>query len=154
MSDNKPVEIRDLLVNRRAHHEFFVEDRFEAGIALLGSEVKSLRAGHANLQEAWIRLDRDGNAWIEGCHIAPYVQANRNNHEPMRPRQLLLNGAELAKLRKGTVEKGLTIIPLRIYLKGRRVKVEIALAKGKKLHDKREAIKERDAKREIARVRV
>jgi SsrA-binding protein len=149
MAETKTV-IRDLLVNRRALHEFFVEDRFEAGIVLLGPEVKSLRQGLANLQEAWIRLDREGSAWLEGCHISPYRDANRYNPEPTRSRQLLLRAPELAKLQKGTAEKGLTIIPLRIYLKGRYVKVEIALAKGKKLHDKRATIKDRDARKEMA----
>jgi SsrA-binding protein len=150
MSTKDPNAVRDLVVNRRAFHEFFVEDRFEAGLALVGSEVKSLRAGRANLQEAWVRLDSDG-AWLEGCHISPYEQANRFNHEPLRSRQLLLNRPELHKLRRGTSEKGLTIIPLRLYLKGSRVKVEIALAKGKKLHDKRQSVKERESRREIAR---
>lgn len=149
MAETKTV-IRDLLVNRRALHEFFVEDRFEAGIVLLGPEVKSLRQGLANLQEAWIRLDKEGSAWLEGCHISPYREANRFNPEPTRARRLLLRAPELAKLHKGTAEKGLTIIPLRIYLKGRFVKLEIALAKGKKLHDKRATIKERDARKEMA----
>lgn len=149
MAETKTV-IRDLLVNRRALHEFFIEDRFEAGVVLLGPEVKSLRQGLANLQEAWIRLDKDGSAWLEGCHISPYRDANRYNPEPTRSRRLLLRAPELAKLHKGTAEKGLTIIPLRIYLKGRYVKLEIALAKGKKLHDKRATIKDRDARKEMA----
>lgn len=145
-------QIKDLVVNRKARHEFFVEDTFEAGVALLGSEVKSLRAGQGNLQEAWVRLGPDG-AWLIGCHIATYEQANRNNHEPLRERRLLLNKAELAKLERNTKLRGLTIVPLRIYLKGSYVKVEIALAKGKKLHDKRESVKARDAKREMERSR-
>ena len=149
MAETKTV-IRDLLVNRRALHEFFVEDRFEAGVVLLGPEVKSLRQGLANLQEAWVRLDKEGSAWLEGCHISPYREAHRFNPEPTRSRRLLLRATELAKLQKGTAEKGLTIIPLRIYLKGRYVKVEIALAKGKKLHDKRATIKDRDARKEMA----
>jgi SsrA-binding protein len=148
----KKGELRDLVVNRRAFHEFHVLDRFEAGISLLGSEVKSMRAGRANLQEAFVRLTPLG-ARLEGCHISPYDEANRNNHAPLRSRQLLLNRAELAKLKKGTAEKGMTIIPLRIYLKGSRIKLEIALAKGKQLHDKRAAIKEREAKRELERGR-
>jgi SsrA-binding protein len=143
---------RDLVTNRKAHHEFFIEDRFEAGLALLGSEVKSLRAGQANLQEAHVRLTPDG-AWLHGCHISPYKWANRNNHEPVRPRRLLLRRSELAKLRKGTKEKGMTIVPLRLYLKGSWVKVEIALAKGKKYHDKRHSLKARDARRDMDRAR-
>jgi len=152
MSDRK-AEQRDLVQNRRAFHEFEILERFEAGLVLVGSEVKSLRAGRANLQEAYVRV-APGGAWLEGCHISPYEQANRMNHEPLRPRQLLLNRAELLKLRRNTTEKGLTIVPLRLYLKGSRVKVEIALARGKKLHDKRHTLKERDAKREIDRARA
>jgi SsrA-binding protein len=150
MAEPKTV-VRDLLVNRKALHEFFVEDRFEAGVALLGPEVKSLRQGLANLQEAWIRIDKHGSAWLEGCHISPYKEANRFQPLPTRSRQLLLRYPELAKLKKGTAEKGLTIIPLRIYLKGRLVKLEIALVKGKKLHDKRATIKDRDAQKEMKR---
>ncbi len=143
---------RDIVVNRKARHEFFIEDTFEAGIALLGSEVKSLRAGRANLQEAYVRLQPDG-AWLIGCHISPYAQANRNNHEPLRERRLLLHRNELLKLKRGTQQKGMTIVPLRIYFKGSLVKVEIGLAKGKKLHDKRETMKARDAKRDMDRGR-
>ncbi len=141
---------RDLIVNRKARHDYFLLDEFEAGISLLGSEVKSLRAGNGNLQESHIQL-RDDGAWLYGCHISPYEQANRNNHEPLRPRRLLLRKPELEKLRKGTREKGMTIVPTRVYLKGSYIKVEIALAKGKKQHDKRHDIKDRDARREMDR---
>ena len=142
----------NLVVNRRARHDFFIHDRFEAGLALQGSEVKSVRAGKANLQEAHIRLRKDG-AWLYGCHISPYLQANRNNHDPLRPRQMLLQKAEISKLRRGLTVKGMTIVPLRLYLKGQYIKVEIALAKGKKLHDKRATLKQKEAKREIDRSR-
>ena len=144
-----PAE-KTLVSNRKAGFEFFLEDRFEAGISLLGSEVKSLRDGRANLQEAWVKLSH-GSAWLVGCHISPYEQANRFNHDPLRERQLLLHRSELNKLRKATAEQGRTIVPVRLYLKGSRVKVEIAVAKGKKNYDKREAIKEREANREIQR---
>jgi len=144
--------IRDLVTNRRARFDYQLDDRFEAGLSLLGSEVKSLRGGRGNLQEAWVRLD-DGGAWLVGCHISPYTEANRNNHEPLRERQLLLNKSELAKLRKAVGAKGRTIVPLRIYLKGSWIKLEVAVGVGKKSHDKRHSIKERDAKREIARHR-
>lgn len=150
MSEAKTV-VRDLVQNRRAYHEYSIEDRWEAGIALLGSEVKSIRAGHATIAEGWVRIDPEGRVWLEQCHISPYEEANRNNHEPVRSRALLLHDHEIAKMRKGTREQGLTIIPLRLYLKGSRIKVEIGLAKGKKLHDKRESIKERDLKRERGR---
>jgi SsrA-binding protein len=144
--------VRVLIDNRRARYEFHVLDTFEAGAVLLGSEVKSLRQGNANLQEAWIRLGDDG-AWLVGCHVAPYVEANRQNHEPLRQRKLLLHHHELAKLAKGIHQQGLTAVPLKIYLKGSRIKVELALVRGKKLHDKRETIKARDAKREMDRAR-
>jgi len=147
-----PEPVRNIVTNRRARHDYHLHDRFEAGIALLGSEVKSLRAGKANLQEAYVRLD-PGGAWLVGCHISPYTHANRLNHDPLRERRLLLHQREIDKLQRGTREKGMTIVPLRLYLKGSRVKVELALAKGKRLHDKRESLKARDAKREIERRR-
>lgn len=147
-----PNPIRDLVVNRKARHEYTLLDTFEAGLVLVGSEVKSLRAGQGNLQEAYVRLDR-GEAWLVNCHISPFEPANRNNHEPLRPRKLLLNQNELSKLKKGTGQKGMTIVALRIYLKGRRIKLEIALGKGKQLHDKRQTMKARDAKRDIERRR-
>jgi SsrA-binding protein len=143
---------RDLVKNPKARHEFHVLDVFEAGVGLLGSEVKSLRAAKGNLREAYIRLKGDG-AWLMQCHISAYTPANRQNHDPVRPRRLLLNRHELAKLRRGTREKGMTIVPLRIYLKGSLIKVEIALSKGKKLHDKRETLKARDAERALRRIR-
>lgn len=139
-------------MNRRAKFDFFIHDRFEAGLALHGSEVKSIRAGKANLQEAHIRIQKTG-AWLHGCHISPYRQANQNNHEPLRPRQLLLKKPELNKIRRGLAEKGMTVVPLRLYLKGQYIKVEIALVKGKKLHDKRATLKQKEAKKEMARKR-
>lgn len=146
------TRIKDLVVNRRARHEYELHDTMEAGLALLGSEVKSLRAGKGNLQEAYVALQPDG-VWLLQCHISPYSHANRQNHEPMRPRRLLLHQHEIQKLRKATAEKGFTVVPLRLYLKGSLVKVEIAVARGKKLHDKRHALKERDARREMERHR-
>ena len=143
---------RTLVTNRRAGFDFHLDERFEAGVALVGSEVKSLRAGKANLQDAWIRIERD-RAVLVGCHISPYEQANRFNHDPVRERPLLLRGPELARLWKATHEKGRTVVPTRVYLKGSWVKVEIAVATGKRAHDKRAAIKEREAKAEIARHR-
>lgn len=147
-----PNRIKDLVVNRRARHEYELYEHFEAGLALLGSEVKSLRAGKGNLQEAYVGLQPDG-AWLMQCHISPYNHANRQNHDPMRPRRLLLHSHELLKLRRATAERGMTIVPLRLYLKGSLVKVEIAIARGKKLHDKRHALKERDARRDMERHR-
>lgn len=150
---SKPTTTKDLVVNRRARHEYTLLDTFEAGVSLLGSEVKSLRAGRGNLQEAYIAIDKGGNAILHGCHISPYAQANRNNHDPLRPRQLLLHRAEIDKITKGIQQKGMTAIPLRIYVRGRNIKIELALAKGKKLHDKRHALKERDARRDMERGR-
>lgn len=143
-------QIRDLVVNRRARFEYELTDSFEAGLALTGSEVKSLRDGRGNLQEAYVRL-QGGEAFLMQCHISPYAQANRNNHEALRPRKLLLNAAELAKLDKAVGQKGMTIVPKRLYLKGRLIKLEIALGKGKKLHDKRHSLKAKDAKRDMDR---
>lgn len=146
----KPPDERTLVENRKARHDYELTDHFEAGLALLGSEVKSLRAGNANLREAYVQL-RDDGAWLVGCHIAPYEQASHFNHDPLRRRQLLLHHHELTKLRKATHEKGMTVVPVRLYLKGSRMKLEVALGRGRKHHDKREAIKDRDAKRDIQR---
>jgi len=135
---NEPIKV--LIKNRRASYDYFLEDRFEAGISLLGSEVKSLRGGRANLQEAYVRLTSKG-AWLVGCHISPYEQANRENHAPLRERQLLLHRTELKKLHKAIAEKGKTVLPVQLYLKGSRVKVEIAIGKGKKNYDKRATLR-------------
>jgi SsrA-binding protein len=150
MADERPVRV--LIDNRQGRFEFFLLDTFEAGIALVGSEVKSLRIGKGVLGDAHVEVGDDG-AWIVNFHISPYTHGNRNNHEPLRRRRLLLNQHELSKLRKGVAEKGQTIIATKLYLRGSRIKLEIALAKGKKLHDKRHAIKDRDARRELREVR-
>lgn len=136
--------------NRKASHEYFLLERIEAGIALQGSEIKSIRAGQMSLAEAYIRVDGD-QAWLEDAHIAPYEFAGIFNHEPRRPRKLLLHKKEIRQLWNQVRQKGVTIIPLRVYLKDGRAKVEIAVAKGKKLYDKRETIAKRDAEREIER---
>jgi SsrA-binding protein len=149
---DKADPIRVLIDNRRVRHEFTLDESFEAGMVLLGSEVKSLRAGNANLAEAWIRIDDRGAALV-GCHIAHYVEANRQNHETMRDRRLLLHHHELAKLHRGVRQRGMTVVPVRLYLKGSRIKIEIALGKGKKLHDKRETLRQRDAQKEMNRAR-
>lgn len=149
---DKTSPIRNLVLNRRAKHDYFLSDVMEAGISLLGPEVKSLRAGKANLQDGYVKLTATG-ALLVGCHISMYAEANRENHEPLRERALLLHRNELDRLRKATRERGVTVIPLRLYLKGNRVKVEIALAKGKKHYDKRHTLKEKDAKREMDRNR-
>ena len=143
--------IKIVATNRKASHEYFILERFEAGIALTGSEIKSVRAGQISLAEAYVRVDGH-EAWLEDAHIAPYEQSGRfYNHEPRRPRKLLLHRREIRGLWDEVRQKGVTIIPLCVYLKEGRAKVEIAIAKGKKLYDKRETIAKRDAQRELER---
>jgi SsrA-binding protein len=139
-----------LASNRRARHEYFILETFEAGIALQGSEIKSVRAGQISLAEAYVRID-GREAWLEDAHIAPYEQASIFNHVPRRPRKLLLHRTEIRRLWNTVRQKGVTIIPLTVYLKDGRAKVEIATAKGKKLFDKRADLAKRDSKREIER---
>src|SRR4030065_2731997 len=141
---------KTVATNRKARHEYFILETFEAGIALQGSEMKPNRAGQISLGEAYIRIDGQ-EAWLEDAHIAPYEQANRFNHEPRRSRKLLLHHKEINHLWNEVRQKGITIIPLSIYLKEGRAKVEIAMAKGKKLYDKRADLAKRDAQREIDR---
>jgi SsrA-binding protein len=144
------TDIKIVATNRKAKHEYFILDTHEAGISLQGSEIKSIRAGHISLTEAYIAI-AEREAWLMDAHIAPYEQAGRYNHDPRRPRRLLLHRAEIRRLWNEVRQKGVTIIPLRIYLKEGRAKVEIALAKGKKLYDKRADLAKRDAEREIER---
>ncbi len=139
-----------LSVNRQAFHDYFIEERYEAGLVLTGTEIKSLRAGKGNLREAYARV-RNGEAWLYNAHIAPYDHGNMYNHEPTRDRKLLLHQKEIVELASKVQRGGLTLIPLRLYLKHGRAKVELALARGKKNYDKREAIAERDARRSIER---
>jgi SsrA-binding protein len=144
------TKVKVVATNRKAGHEFFLLERFEAGISLQGSEIKSIRAGQVSLAEAYVRVDGH-EAWLEDAHIAPYEQAGQFNHEPRRPRRLLLHRREIRQLWDEVRQKGMTIVPTRIYLKSGRAKLEIAVAKGKKLYDKRQAIAKRDAEREFAR---
>jgi SsrA-binding protein len=142
---------KTIALNRKARHEFHVEETFEAGIVLTGTEIKSIRAGHVSLQEAFARIDR-GEAWLVGAHIAPYATGNRYNHEAKRTRKLLLHKDEIHELLGTTKSKGLTLVPLRLYIDNRsHAKLEIGLARGKQLHDRRRDIADRDAKRDIAR---
>lgn len=144
--------IKIITSNRKAHHEYHIEDRAEAGIVLQGTEVKSLREGKANLQDAYCMVDDDGSMLLLNCHINPYSHGNLFNHEPMRPRRLLMHRREIQKWKKAVEQKGYTIIPLKLYFKGGYAKVEIGLAKGKKLYDKREDIAERETKRSLDRL--
>ena len=145
-------EQRKLLAqNRNAHHEFFIEEKYEAGIELFGTEVKSVRMGKVNLKESYCEIDSNGEMFILGMHISPYEQGNIFNKDPLRPKKLLMHKREIMKLLGTVKQKGLTLIPLDMYLKGQRVKVTIAVAKGKKLYDKRDDAAKRDAGRMIER---
>jgi SsrA-binding protein len=136
--------------NRRARHDYEILDSLEAGLSLLGSEVKALRSGGGNIKEAHVRFEQ-GEAWLVDCHIPPYEQANRLNHEPRRRRRLLIHRLERERWHKRVKERGLTCIPVRLYFLGAWVKVEIALVRGKRLHDKRSALKAREDQREMDR---
>ena len=131
-----PVD-KEILNNRQAYHEFFILDKFEAGGALLGTEVKSIMAGRIQLKESYVTI-KDGEVWLMGSHISHYVHGNINNHEPLRPRKLLLHRKEIEKLEKETTIKGMTLVVTSIYWKNGRIKFEVGVAKGKKLYDKRE----------------
>jgi len=137
-------------LNRRARHEYLIEDTLEAGLVLTGTEIKSIRAGHVSLGEAYARIER-GEAWLIGAHIAIYEQGNRNNHEPRRARKLLLHRDEIAELVGKVSAKGFTLVPLRLYIRGGLAKVELGVGKGKKIHDRRRTIAERDARRDLER---
>lgn len=143
--------VKIICKNRKAYFNFEIEDSFEAGIALLGSEVKSLRGGKANLSDSYGKF-RGGEVYLVEAHISPYEQAGRQNHEPLRERKLLLHKKEIKKLLGKVSERGFSLIPLKMYFKNGKVKVEMALARGKKTYDKREAIKKKDQRREMERM--
>lgn len=146
-----PMPEQTIALNRRARHDFSIDETFEAGLALTGTEIKSVRAGKVNLSNAYARIERD-EAWLVGAHIAPWAQGNRWNHEPLRTRKLLLHRSEIDELLGRTKSKGQTIVPLRLYISGRgRAKLELGLARGKQHHDRRRDIAERDAARDVAR---
>jgi SsrA-binding protein len=142
--------IKVVATNRKASFEYQIEDKYEAGMALTGTEIKSIRAGRINLREGYIQ-PRDGELWLVNVHIGPYDPAGGRGHEPRRPRKLLLKRQEIDRLTGRVQERGYTIVPLRVYLKGSWAKIEIALARGKRKYDKREAISKRDAEREMGR---
>ena len=139
-----------IVENRRARHDYHLSDNVEAGLVLSGTEVKSLRSGQATLQQAYAEI-REGEAWLNGLHIPEYVEGNRSNHDPDRPRKLLLHRREIDRMYGQVREKGFTVVPTRLYFKDGKVKVEIALARGKEIRDKRRDIAERDAKRQMDR---
>ena len=147
---SKPTGTKLIADNRRARHDYHLSDRVEAGVVLAGTEVKALREGKATLQQAYAEV-RDGEAWLVGLHIPEYGAGNRENHEPDRPRKLLLHRREIDRLYAQVREKGFTLVPTRLYFKDGKVKAEIAVGRGKELRDKRRAVADRDARRQIER---
>ncbi len=143
--------VKVVATNRKAGFEYFLLERFEAGLSLQGSEIKSIRAGQVSIVESYVDIENGKDAWLIEAHIAPYEQANRFNHDPKRRRRLLLHKREIRELWNGIKQKGMTIVPTRVYLKDGRAKIEIALARGKKAYDKRAAIARRDQAREQER---
>jgi SsrA-binding protein len=141
---------KTVALNRRARHEYAVSETLEAGLVLTGTEIKSIRAGKVNLSDAYARIER-GEAWLIGAHIAPYEQGNRYNHEPLRTRKLLLHRDQIAELTGLTQAKGQTLVPLRLFIRNGLAKLELGVARGKKAHDKRRTIAERDQRRELER---
>ena len=152
MTDKPESEDRLIAQNRRAGHDYEILDTLECGLVLAGTEVKSLRSGKASLAEAWASID-NGEVFVRQMHIPPYEMGNRWNLDPVRARKLLLHREEIVKLQRSVAQKGLTLIPLKLYFKKGRAKLLLGIAKGKKTHDKRASIAERDSKREIDRVR-
>ncbi len=151
MTKEMDDQYKVVATNRKAYHEYFIEEKFEAGIVLKGTEVKSLREGRVNLQDSYASV-HEGEVFLHHCHISPYSHGNIMNHDPLRVRKLLLHKKEINKLLGKTQQKGLTLIPLRLYFSKRgQVKVELGLAKGKKLYDRRESLKTREAGREMER---
>lgn len=142
--------VKIVATNRKAKFEYFLLETFEAGLSLQGSEIKSIRAGQISLTESYVQIDGK-EAWLQDAHISPYEQANRFNHDPLRPRRLLLHKKEIRHLWNAIRQKGMTVVPTRVYLKDGRAKVEIALARGKKAYDKRETIAKRDRQRDMER---
>ena len=151
MTRSARIPDRTIATNRRARHEFAIDDSLEAGIVLTGTEIKSIRAGKVNLADSFARIDK-GEAWLVGAHIAPWEGGNRENHEPKRDRKLLLHRDQIDQLLGKTKAKGLTLVPLKLYITARgKAKLELGLGKGKQLHDRRREIAERDARREVER---
>ncbi len=144
------MDLKVVATNRKARHEYLILDTYEAGLALQGSEIKSIRAGQISLAQAYVSIDGK-DAWLLNAHVAPYEQASIFNHDPLRPRKLLLHRAEIRKMWESVRQKGTTIIPLRVYIKDGLAKIEIAVARGKKLYDKRADIAKRDVERDLER---
>lgn len=146
----KASGVKRIAENRKAFHDYFIEERYEAGIELFGTEVKSMRLGRVSLKESWAQVRR-GEIWVEGMHISPYEQGNQFNRDPMRPKRLLMHKSEIRKLDGLVARQGYTLVPLEVYLKDGRMKLQLGLCRGKAEHDKRDAVAKRDADREIRR---
>lgn len=144
------AEIKIISENRKARHDYFVEEHYEAGIILTGTEIKSIRASRVNLKDSYAEIIK-GEVWLNQMHISPYEQGNRFNHDPLRKRKLLLNRTEIAKMKSKIQQQGMTLIPLKVYLKQGLAKIELGLCKGKKNYDKRDDLADRDAKRQMER---
>lgn len=151
MAKEETTGIKVVSTNRKAYHDYSIEDTVEAGLVLIGSEIKSVRAGQVNLRDSYATIDDNGEVWMLGVHIAPYDPASRFGHEPRRPRKLLLHKRQIARLTSRVQEKGYTLVPLRMYLRGNLAKVELALARGKRQYDKRETIAKREDERRVRR---
>lgn len=151
MAKEETTEIKVVSTNRKAYHDYSIEDTIEAGLVLIGSEIKSVRAGQVNLRDSYATIDDNGEVWMLGVHIAPYDPASRFGHEPRRSRKLLLHKRQIARLTSRVQEKGYTLVPLRMYLRGNRAKVELALARGKRQYDKRATIAKREDERRVRR---
>lgn len=143
--------IKIIATNKKAYHEYYIDEVYEAGIVLVGTEVKSLRLGNVNIKESFCRI-KNGEMFINNMNISPYEQGNRENHDPTRVRKLLLHKIEIAKLIRKVDEKGLSLVPTKIYFKDSKVKLEIGVGRGKKMHDKRESLKQKQAAREVAKI--
>jgi SsrA-binding protein len=143
--------IKTIAQNRKAFHDYFIEEKIECGIVLFGTEVKSIRQGRVNLKESWAQIRKE-EVWIEGMHISPYEQGNIYNRDPLRPKKLLLHRREIRKLNAQVMRQGFTLIPLEMYLRDGRVKIQLGLCKGKQLHDKRDSMAKKDSEREIQRM--
>lgn len=152
MAQTTPDGIKVIASNRRARHDYFIEDTWEAGLVLLGTEVKALRQGKATITEAYVRIDGD-EAWLVGATIQPWTHGNRNNHEPARKRKLLLHRREIERLRGKVNQQGFTLVPMKLYFNKGKAKLQLGLGKGKKHYDKRQDTKQRDAKRDIERAK-
>jgi len=146
----EPAAVTPVATNRKAWHDYFIEERYEAGISLTGTEVKALREGRANLQDSFARIEHD-EVILRQCHISPYSHGGRENHDPLRPRKLLLRREEISRLAGRLQQRGLTLVPLQFYLKKGRIKVELGLARGKQRGDKRETLRRKVAEREVER---